>query len=181
VTSGAVTLETERLRLREMDEERDASFILRLVNDPEWLRFIGDRNVHNLADAQVYIREGPRRMYELHGLGLYLMERKADREPMGLCGLIKRETLVDVDIGFALLPEFRGRGYVYEAGVAVLHHAKTVLGLSRVVAITTADNIASGRVLEALGLSFERMIRLEPEGDELRLYGTAFACRPVTR
>jgi hypothetical protein len=71
-----------------MNEERDASFILRLVNDPDWLRFIGDRNVHNLADAQVYIREGPRRMYELHGLGLYLMERKADREPMGLCGLI---------------------------------------------------------------------------------------------
>jgi RimJ/RimL family protein N-acetyltransferase len=120
-------------------------------------------------------------MYELHGLGLYLMERKSDLEPMGLCGLIKRDTLVDVDIGFALLPEFRGRGYVYEAGVAVLHHAETVLGLSRVVAITTADNIASGRVLEALGLSFERMIRLEPEADELRLYGTAFACRRVTR
>jgi ribosomal-protein-alanine N-acetyltransferase len=181
VTSGAATLETGRLRLRELDEERDASFILRLVNDPDWLRFIGDRNVHNLADAQVYIREGPRRMYELHGLGLYLMERKSDREPTGLCGLIKRETLVDVDIGFALLPEFRGRGYVHEAGVAVLHHAQTALGLGRVVAITTTDNIASGRVLEALGLGFERMIRLEPAGDELRLYGVAFACRRVTR
>ena len=173
MTSGAATLETARLRLRELNEARDASFILRLVNDPDWLHFIGDRNVHNLAEAQVYIREGPRRMYELHGLGLYLMERKPDREPMGLCGLIKRDTLVDVDIGFALLPEFRSHGYVHEAGAAVLHHARTVLGLSRVVAITTSDNVASGRVLEALGLRFECMIRLEPETDELRLYGTA--------
>jgi RimJ/RimL family protein N-acetyltransferase len=174
MTVGAATIETDRLLLREMDVERDAAFILRLVNDPAWLRFIGDRNVHSVAAAKAYIREGPRRMYELHGLGLYLVVRKLDDEPMGLCGLIKRDTLDDVDIGFALLPQFWRRGYAHEAASATLQHARDALGLRRVVAITTIDNVASGLLLEKLGLRFERMIKLVPEDDELRLYGVSF-------
>jgi [ribosomal protein S5]-alanine N-acetyltransferase len=165
-----VTLQTERLRLRQL-EQADAAFILRLVNEPSWLRFIGDRNVHSLADAQAYLREGPQRMYEQFGFGLWLVERRADGIAMGMCGLIKRDTLDDIDIGFALLPEFWRRGYAFEAAEATLRHARKALGLARVVAITSHDNDASGNLLEKLGFSYERMIPVVTTGESLRLYG----------
>jgi [ribosomal protein S5]-alanine N-acetyltransferase len=120
---------TDRLLLRELEQD-DAAFILRLVNDPAWLRFIGDRGVHTLDDARAYLRDGPQRMYEQFGFGLWLVERKEDGVPMGMCGLIKRETLDDVDIGFALLPEFRRSGYCFEAAAATMRHAREVLGLA---------------------------------------------------
>ena len=165
-----VTLQTDRLQLRQL-EQSDAGFILRLVNEPSWLRFIGDRNVHSVADAQTYLREGPQRMYEQFGFGLWLVERRADGVPMGMCGLIKRETLDDIDIGFALLPEFWRCGYAFEAAAATLRHARKALGLARVVAITSQDNDASGSLLEKLGFNFERMIPVVATGESLRLYG----------
>ncbi len=166
-----VVLATSRLSLRHVRED-DAPFILRLVNDPDWLRYIGDRGVRNLDDARVYIRQGPQQMYARCGFGLYLVERMADRMPLGLCGLLRRDTLPDVDIGFALAPEHRGAGYAYEAAAAVLQYGMVALGLPRIVAITSLDNAASGALLEKLGLRFEGLVRLEPQGDELRLFGT---------
>ena len=103
-------LETERLRLRRLTVD-DAAFILELVNDPSWLRFIGDRGVRNLDDARSYILKGPVASYEKHGFGLWLVELKAEATPIGICGLLQRDTLPDVDIGFALLPQFCGQGY----------------------------------------------------------------------
>jgi RimJ/RimL family protein N-acetyltransferase/protein tyrosine phosphatase (PTP) superfamily phosphohydrolase (DUF442 family) len=162
---------TERLRLRRLVAS-DASFILRLVNEPTWLRFIGDRGIRTLDDARQYIVDGPQRMYETLGLGLLLVERKADAAALGLCGLIKRDALRDVDIGYALLPEYRGHGYAREAAAATLRHARQVRGLERVVAITDPDNAASDRLLRRIGLRPEGMVRLAGGKQELRLFGT---------
>ena len=162
-------LATERLIMRRLAAE-DAAFILRLVNEPSWLRFIGDRGVRDLDDARRYIFEGPVASYERRGFGLYLVERQEDRAPLGLCGLIKRETLEDIDIGFAFLPEHWGKGYAGESAAAVLVQAREALGLRRVIAITTPDNDSSIRVLEKLGFRFERMVKLAEDDLELKLF-----------
>lgn len=163
-------LETERLILRRATAD-DAEFILELLNDPAWIRFIGDKGVRTPDDARAYISRALLGSYERHGFGLYLTEHKGDGAPMGLCGLIKRDSLEDVDLGFAFLPKFRGAGYAREAASAVLGYAKDALGLSRLVAITTPDNDGSARLLERLGFGFERMVRLSDDSDEeLRLY-----------
>jgi RimJ/RimL family protein N-acetyltransferase/protein tyrosine phosphatase (PTP) superfamily phosphohydrolase (DUF442 family) len=169
-------IETDRLRLRRLDEA-DAPFILRLVNEPSWLRFIGDRGVHSLDDARQYIVGGPQRLYATHGFGLFVVERREDGVPLGLCGLIKRDTLPDVDIGFAFLPEHWGRGYAREAAAATLRDARDRHGLSRVVAITSLDNAASARVLTTIGMKYEGTLRLEAGGEEVHHYGTTAAFR----
>lgn len=171
-----IEFETDRLRLRRL-EEADAPFILRLVNEPSWLRFIGDRGVHSLEDARHYIVGGPQRLYAAYGFGLFMVERREDGVPLGLCGLIKRDTLPDVDIGFAFLPEHWGRGYAREAAAATLRYARDTHGLSRVVAITSLDNTASGRVLETIGMRYEGNLRLEAASDEVRHYGTTAGYR----
>ena len=166
-------IETERLLLRRLDPE-DAAFILELVNDPDWLRYIGDKGVRNLDDARAYIETGPMAMYERVGFGLYCVERKSDAARIGICGLIKRDTLEDVDIGFAFLPQYRACGYAREAARATLGYARDKLGLTRVIAITSPGNDASGRLLEAIGLSFEGL-RQYPGGEHpIRLYGCTF-------
>lgn len=169
-------LETERLRLRRLAEE-DADFILRLVNEPAWLRFIGDRGIRTTAAARGYILKGPVESYARHGFGLYLVELKEDATPAGICGLIKREALEDVDIGFAFLSEFRGKGYAVEAARAVMEEARRDFGLQRVVAVTMTENAASIKVLEKLGLKFERMIRLAENEPEIMLF--AWPAPPV--
>jgi RimJ/RimL family protein N-acetyltransferase/protein tyrosine phosphatase (PTP) superfamily phosphohydrolase (DUF442 family) len=168
--------ETDRLRLRRL-EVADAPFILQLVNEPSWLRFIGDRGVHNLADAEHYIVGGPQRLYATYGFGLFMVEKREDGTSLGLCGLIKRDTLPDVDIGFAFLPEHWGQGYAREAAAATLRYARDTHKLPRVVAITSLDNVASGRVLETIGMRFEGNLRLEADGDEVRYFGTTAAYR----
>lgn len=165
-------IETERLILRRLDAN-DAGFILELVNDPDWLRNIGDKNVHSLDDARRYIADGPVAMYAKHGFGLYAVERREDGALIGMCGLIKRDTLDDVDIGFAFLPAFRSRGYAREAAAATLTHGRDVLGMRRVVAIVSPHNQASAKLLEAVGLRFERMLRLSAS-DEVRLFAIDF-------
>ena len=162
-------LETDRLILRRLSTE-DAGFILELVNEPSWLRFIGDKGIRTIEDARDYILKGPVDSYLRFGFGLYLTELKEGGVPIGICGLIKRESLKDVDIGFAFLPGFWGRGYAYESAAAVMEYGKHSLGLKRIVAITTPDNHNSIRVLEKLGLSFEQMIRPPDEDTELKLF-----------
>jgi RimJ/RimL family protein N-acetyltransferase len=152
-------LETDRLILRRFTVA-DAAFILRLVNEPSWLEFIGDKGVRTLQDARDYILDGPIEMYQRCGFGMYLTELKHGRAQVGMCGLIKRDTLPDVDIGFAFLPEFWGRGYAHEAAVAVLAHGHEAFNLQRIVAITSPGNLSSIRVLEKVGLEFERMLEL---------------------
>lgn len=165
-------LETTRLVLRRL-RASDAEFILRLVNEPSWLEFIGDKGVRNLEDARDYILNGPVKMYERFGFGLYLTELKTNGVPIGMCGLIKRDTLQDVDIGFAFLPEFWGRGYAYEAASAVLDHGRRTFGLKRIVAITAPGNDSSIRLLEKMSLRFERMLELSPN-DPVKLYARDF-------
>lgn len=162
--------ETARLTLRHM-RRSDAPFVLRLVNEPAWLRYIGDRGVRDLADAERYIEAGPVAMYAARGFGLYHVALTADDTSIGLCGLIKRDGLDDVDLGFAFLPEHWGHGYAVESGTAVLAHSRAALGLRRLVAITSPDNDASGRVLRRLGFAFERRVTLAPAGEQLLLFG----------
>lgn len=164
-----IVLETERLTLRHLCED-DAEFILALLNEPSFLKFIGDKGVRTLEDARIYILKGPVDMYARLGFGLYLTELKDGNVPIGMCGLIKRDTLEDVDIGFAFLPEFWGQGYAHEAAAAVMTYGKDLLGLKRIVAITSPDNQASGRLLKKVGLRFDRMIRLTKDGEEVRLF-----------
>jgi RimJ/RimL family protein N-acetyltransferase len=163
-------LDTARLRLRWLTLD-DAPFVVELVNDPAWLRFIGDRNVRDVDSARAYMVKGPLALYEKWGYGLYVAERKDDGVPIGLCGLVRREGLDDADLGFALLPEFRSQGYVAEAAAAVLAHAREAFGLQRIVAITAPDNVDSIRVLERAGLAFERMITLG-EKEPVMLFAT---------
>ena len=162
-------LETGRLVLRRFTVEDDA-FILELLNDPDWIRYIGDRNVRTLDDARAYILKGPAAMHAKYGHSLDLVELKEGGAPIGMCGLIKRDTLPDVDIGFAFLPRHRGKGYAVESARAVLDYGRNVLGLARIVAITTLDNRDSAKVLETIGMRFETTIRTPGDDEELRLY-----------
>jgi [ribosomal protein S5]-alanine N-acetyltransferase len=161
--------ETERLSLRWLSAE-DAAFILELVNDPAWLRFIGDRGVRTLEDARGYILNGPVAMYRRVGFGLYMVELKQSATPIGICGLIERAGLEDIDIGFAFLPAFCGQGYAYESASAMMTYAQDTVGLHRVVAITAPDNQRSITLLTKLGLSFVDMLRLAEDQPEVMLF-----------
>lgn len=164
-----IVTETSRLVLRHLNPA-DAVFFCRLVNEPSWLQNIGDRGVRTPEDAEEYIRTRYMEAYRTLGFGMYLVESKAGAQPMGLCGLVKREALPDLDLGFALLPEFWGQGYAREAAAAVMDLARTSLGLSRLLAITSLGNHASGSLLEKLGFRFEGIVRLPPGEEELKLF-----------
>ena len=164
-------LETERLVLRRLSTD-DAEFILELLNQPSFLRYIGDKEVRNIADAVRYIQTGPVASYERFGFGLYLVELKENGESIGMCGLLKRDSLPDVDVGFAFLPSYWSQGYAFESAAAVMNYGREVLGLRRIVAITSPDNDASIKLLEKIGLRFERMIKLSSDQPEVRLFGS---------
>jgi RimJ/RimL family protein N-acetyltransferase len=164
-----LTLTTERLILRELTID-DAPFILRLLNEPSFLHFIGDKGVRSLEDAREYIVSGPIASYERNGFGLYLVSLKTETTPIGMCGLVKRESLPDVDVGFAFLPEFWNKGYAFESALAVMVYAKDVLKLTRIVAITNKDNDSSAKLLEKLGLRFDRLIKLAADQEATRLF-----------
>ena len=162
-------LETQRLVLRHMSTD-DAEFVLQLLNEPAWLRFIGDRGIRSLQDAAAYIVNGPVEMYARLGFGLYVVELKDGGLPIGICGLIKRDFLADVDIGYGFLSQYWAQGYAYESASGVLAYAIQVLGLQRIVAITTSDNHRSARLLEKLGLRFEQMVRNPATNQDSRLF-----------
>lgn len=166
-------VETERLILRNLTFD-DAPFILHLVNTPSWIQYIGDRGVRNLEDARNYLKNGPLKSYELNGFGLYLIVLKTAGTPIGMCGLIKRPSLKDVDIGFALLPEYTGKGLAFEAASATMEFAKNNLQLSRIVAITDPENERSQKLLLKIGLQFEKVIPAAAESEELFLFGADF-------
>jgi len=162
-------LDTERLRLRTVEAE-DAPFYLALLNDPAFISNIGDRGVHSLAAARDAILNGPVKMQATLGHSIYLVELKDTGEPIGMSGLIKRDTLPDVDIGYAFMPAHRGKGYAFEAAVAVVKHAREQVGLTQLLAITSPHNSASNALLEKLGMQFDRIVHLTPEDTGTRLY-----------
>jgi RimJ/RimL family protein N-acetyltransferase len=161
--AGALVLQTPRLTLRELGGD-DAPFILALLNDPAWLRYIGDRGVREVEGARKYLEERIVASYAKHGFGLWMVESRDGALPMGICGLIKRDTLEDVDLGFAFMPEHRGKGIGHEAALATREHATRVLGLKRLLAITSPLNAASIKLLERLGFAYEREMKWA--GDE---------------
>lgn len=149
-------LQTERLTIRQLTDD-DAPFILTLLNEPSFLRYIGDKKVRNLEDARQYIRNGPAASYARHGFGLCLVQLRDTLAPIGMCGLLKRDDLPDPDIGFAFVPDYWNKGLAFEAATAVLDDARERLNLTRVLAIVNPDNAASIKLLEKLGLKFERL------------------------
>ena len=164
-----MVLETERLSLRRITVD-DAQFILTLLNEPSFLRYIGDKKVRNLEDARQYILNGPTASYERHGFGLNLVELRDSHTPIGMCGLLKREELPDPDIGFAFLPAFWNKGFAFEAAAAILNDARERLRLERILAITSLDNDASIKLLERLGFRFEKVMRLSGDREQVKLF-----------
>jgi RimJ/RimL family protein N-acetyltransferase len=162
-------IQTKRLNLSNLTTG-DAAFIYELLNLAGWLKYIGDRNIKTLDDAKNYVLNGPAKSYEANGFGLYLVKLKNENTSVGICGLIKRETLEDVDIGFAFLPQFFGKGYALEAATATLDFAKNKLKLKRVVAITVEYNHKSISLLEKTGMHFEKKIKLPNDEEELMLF-----------
>jgi RimJ/RimL family protein N-acetyltransferase len=173
-----VVAETERLRVRHLTVD-DAEFILRLLNEPTFIRHIADKGVRTLDDARAYLRNGPIASVARNGFGLNRVELKATGEAIGMCGLIQRDAFEDVDIGYALLPEFCGRGYAAEATRAVLDSAVRGHGLRRVIAVVNPDNHDSSRMLEKLGFRFEKMVRLAADEPDIRQF--AIALSPAER
>ncbi len=164
-------LKTERLILRELTLD-DAPFILTLLNEPSFLRFIGDKKVRTLEDARQYMLNGPMASYAQNGFGLCLVELNDSQTPIGMCGLLKREDLPHPDIGFAFLPDFWGKGFAFEAAAAVMNDARERLKLNRVLAIVNPDNDASIKLLERLGMKFERV------KDDVKVFAIDYDSRP---
>lgn len=162
-------IETPRLRLSELSAA-DAPFLLALMNDPGYLQHIGDRGVRSEDDALRYLADGPISSYRRHGHGLLRLALRDSDTPIGICGLLKRDTLNDVDLGYALLPAHRGMGYVNEAAQAVLEHAHRALGISRVLAVVAPGNAGSEGVLRRLGFRLEQQVTLQPGATLLRLF-----------
>ena len=166
-------LATSRLRLRVAASD-DAPFYLELVNDPDFIAHIGDRGLRTLEAAARAIEDGPVLMQRTRGHSLYLVERIEDGLPVGMSGLIKRDTLEDVDLGYAFLPAYRGLGYAFEAAQAITAHARS-LGIPRLAAITNPANAASIGLLLKLGMRFERFAVLSEGQPGVNVYGMALA------
>ncbi len=161
-------IETQRLVLREV-VETDDEFMLDLLNQPSFIKYIGDRNVRNLEQSRDFIKTRYTKSYQDNGYGLYLVELKRDNTSIGVCGFVKRDTLPDPDIGFAFLPQFEGKGYAFESAEAIMKYGQENLGFQRILAITTQDNIRSGKLLEKIGFNFGNLIEM-PNSDVLKLY-----------
>ena len=171
MNSAKTVIETARLFISEFSET-DTDFILRLLNSPGWIQFIGDRGIKTEEDARNYLLNAPIASYAKNGFGLWRIDEKSSGLPVGMCGLIKRDTLDDIDIGFALLPEFSGKGYALESASACMDFAKDQLQLKRIVAIVLPSNQRSVRLLEKLGMKFEKPF--EQGREVLHLFGRNF-------
>jgi RimJ/RimL family protein N-acetyltransferase len=169
--SGAMKiLETKRLTLRPLRTD-DADFMLELMNEPAFIRNVADRGIRNRADATAYIEEKILPSYANFNFGFYRVDLKETSAPIGICGLVKRETLQDVDVGFSILERYWGNGYAFEAAAAMMEYGRTILGLARIVGVTARGNLASIGLLEKLGLKFQRKIHLPGYGKESLLFG----------
>lgn len=167
-------LDTERLQLRHLDGD-DAGFMLELLNEPDYLRYIGDKGVRSLAEAREFIIKKMAISYHANGFGLYLVELKSSGKPLGICGLVKREGLEDIDIGFAFLEAHRSKGYALESASAIMTYARDTIGLPRIVAITAPDNASSIALLEKLGLKYEKTLLLPGHARESRFFTMPFS------
>jgi RimJ/RimL family protein N-acetyltransferase len=161
--------ETERTILREVTED-DAEFVLDLLNQPSFIKYIGDRNVRTLSDAAEYVESRFTSSYRQFGFGMWAVVLKKTNQAIGICGFVKRDSLPDADIGFAFLPQFEKKGYGFESASAAMRYGKDVLNLPRVLAITSKDNENSGKLLGKLGFKFERLIVLPNDDEELKLF-----------
>lgn len=164
-------LETERTILRKVTNN-DAGFILDLLNQPSFIRYIGDRNVRTAPDALDYIESRFIKIYKQFGFGMWAVELKDNQMPIGICGFVKRDSLPDADIGFAFLAQFERKGYALESADAAMKYARDVLGLRRVLAITSKDNESSGKLLAKINFKFERLIKLSHDAEELKLFSS---------
>jgi RimJ/RimL family protein N-acetyltransferase len=178
-------LETERTVLREITGNDD-EFTLDLLNQPSFIKYIGDRGVRTLEQSREFIETRYRKSYRDNGFGLYVVELKADFDklgdipisafesqiptPVGICGFVKRDTLPDPDIGFAFLPQFEKKGYAFESAAGIMKYGYQILGFKRVLAITSPDNESSGRLLGKLGFTLERLVKLSNDDDEVKLF-----------
>lgn len=162
-------ISTDRLFIRKFDLN-DAEFIYQLLNSEAWIKYIGNRNIRNLEDARNYIANSPLYFYQKFGFGPYLVALKDRYEPIGMCSLIKRDTLNDVDLGFAFLDPFIGKGYAYEASKAIIEFSEKTLALKKLVAIALPDNTASLKLLEKLGFRYQNNIQFPNETEELMLF-----------
>lgn len=162
-------LETERTILREVTKD-DAEFILDLLNQPSFIRYIGDRNVRTIEQARDYIESRFTESYRKFGFGMWAVESKKTKQTIGICGFVKRDSLPDADIGFAFLPQFEKKGYAFESASAALEYGKKVLNLNSVLAITSKDNESSAKLLAKLRFKFERLIVLPGSDEELKLF-----------
>ena len=164
-----MTIETERLTISNFTL-KDAPFFYELVNDPDWLHYIGDRNVKTIEDAKKYLRENIIKSYTKNGFGFYIVRLKDTKNPIGTCGLIKRDWMDFVEIGYAFLPKYRGKGFALEASVKVKNYAKKTLHIKRLSAITNIDNDRSGNLLHKLGFLHEKNIEYPEENKMCKLY-----------
>jgi len=167
--SKKIIINTERLILREA-EPSDNQFFFDLLNTPKWIKYIGDRGIKTLKNAEDYISDKLINSYKTKGYGLYVYELKESHIPIGICGFIKREYLDSVDIGFALLPEYERKGYTYEISIAVLENGEKNLSINNVYAITSKDNIASQELLKKLGFNFKSILNEPDSNEEILLY-----------
>lgn len=167
-------LETERLHLRRVTPQ-DAGLMLAIWNDPAFVRFVGDRGIRSLDEALAAMQTGAFRLYAEFGYGPYALSLKEDGRQVGICGLFRREHLEHPDIGFALLPDFCGQGYAYEASVAVLAHARDDLGIKTLTAIVSPHNMASIALIEKLGLRFHRRITMPGDAEAISLYSMSLS------
>ncbi len=165
-----IIIETERLFLRKLTLD-DAAFILELLNTATWLQFIGDRNVHTIEEAENYLKNGTLKSYKENGFGFYAVIDKLSGQTIGMCGLIKRDSLPNIDIGFAFLPHLISKGFGYEAASATLDYALNTLKIKRIIAIVDPDNEKSIGLIKKIEMQFEKMIKLENEEKELMLFG----------
>lgn len=149
---------------------KDAPFFLKLVNTPHWVKYIGDRNLSTVKDAEDYLLNGTLKSYEEFGFGFYKLQLKEEKTPIGICGLIKREELEEVDLGFAFLSEFEGKGFGYEASLAVITLAKNRFHLKKLLAITLPINSNSIRLLEKLGFIYQKKVKPFEDDKELLLF-----------
>jgi len=168
-----VVAETNRLIISKFGI-KDAPFFLELVNTPKWLKYIGDRGIKTIKQAKKAIQEGHLKSYEDYGFGFYKMTLKKTLEPIGSIGLIKREALEYVDMGFALLPEFEGKGFGYEASLETLNLAESIFKLPKVNAITLPTNKTSIALLQKLGFAYEKTVIPFEDDEELLLFAKEF-------
>jgi RimJ/RimL family protein N-acetyltransferase len=163
-----IILETERLLLVEFTPD-DATFIIELLNSEGWLKYVGNRNINTTEDAIKYLQNGAIKNYSENGFGFWKVVLKNELIPIGMCGLVKREHLEHVDIGFAFLPQYFGKGYAYEAAAPTLQFGFDK-GFKNISAITIPDNLKSIALIEKLGLKFEKRFFMSDDKDELMLF-----------